>query len=75
MEKTGYTEELPGVRSSTRLIFILGALAVLAMTGMMVWRGVPPIDCGTFLAMSMAAIGGVKVGGAWQEKNKDEAAK
>jgi hypothetical protein len=73
-EKIGYTEEKPGVKSSTRLIFIIGSLAVLVMTGVMVWRGVSPIDCGTFLAMAMAAIGGTKVAGAMAEKKKDNVA-
>jgi predicted membrane channel-forming protein YqfA (hemolysin III family) len=68
-EKTGFFEEAPCVRSSTRLIFILGSLAVLAMAGTMVWRGTAtPFDIGTFICMAMAAIGGTKVAGAWQEK-------
>lgn len=71
MEKTGYTEERPGVRSSTRLIFVIGSLAALGFTGIMVWRGIAPIDCGTFLAMGMAAIGGTKVAGAMTEKKQE----
>lgn len=71
--KTGYFEEAPGVKSSTRLIFVLGSLAVLAMAGLYVWRGTSPFDVGTFLGLAMAAIGGTKVAGAWQEnKNPGE---
>lgn len=67
--KTGFFEEAPGILSSTRLIFVLGSIAVLAMAGLMTWRGTAtPFDIGTFLCMSMAAIGGTKVAGAWQEK-------
>jgi uncharacterized membrane protein YadS len=74
MEKTGFLEESAGVRSSTRLIFVLGSLAVLAMAGVMVWRGAAsPLDIGMFLGMGMAAIGGVKVAGAMQEKQKSDA--
>lgn len=71
-DKTGYTEENPGVKSSTRLIFIVGSLAVLAMTGLMVWRGTAtPFDIATFLCLGMAAIGGTKVAGAMAEEKKD----
>ena len=72
-EKIGYTEEKPGVKSSTRLVFIIGALAVLIMTGIMVLRGNNPVECGTFIAMAMAAIGGTKVAGAIAEKKNDNA--
>ena len=71
--KTGFFEESEGVKSSTRLIFVLGSLAVLAMAGLMVWRGTAtPFDVGTFICMAMAAIGGTKVAGAWQEKKAED---
>jgi hypothetical protein len=72
--KTGFFEESQGVKSSTRLIFVVGSVAVLAMTGIMVYRGVAPIDAGTFLTMTIAALGGTKVAGAVAEKKKDDAA-
>jgi len=70
--KTGFLEESEGVKSSTRLVFVLGTLAVLTMTAIMVWRGTAPIDCGTFLTMGIAALGGTKIAGAWQENKTIE---
>jgi len=69
--KTGYFEEAQGVKSGTRLMCIPGFYAVLIMAAVMVWRGQDPIAVGTFLAASLAAIGAVKVGGAWQENRKE----
>jgi hypothetical protein len=61
MEKTGYTEESPGVKSSTRLVFIIGCISVLIIAGYMVYtKSGNPIEIGTFLTMSIAALGGTK---------------
>jgi hypothetical protein len=46
---------------------IPGFYAVLAMAGLMVWRGLDPVAVGAFLAVGISAVGGMKVAGAWQE--------
>ena len=67
-EKTGFFEEAPGIKSGTRLMCIPGFYAVLAMAGMMVWRAMDPVAIGLFLGAGIAAVGSLKVAGAWQEK-------
>jgi uncharacterized membrane protein YadS len=72
--KVGFFEESEGVKSGTRLMCIPGFYAVLAMAGLMVWRGLDPVAVGAFLGAGLVAIGAVKVGGAVAEKKKEDAA-
>jgi hypothetical protein len=72
--KTGFFEESEGVKSGTRLMCIPGFYAVLAMAGLMVWRGLDPVAVGAFLLTGLGAIGATKVAAAAQEKKKEDAA-
>lgn len=60
-DKTGFLEESPGVKSSTRLIFVIGSIITLLIAGYMCYmRSGSPIEIGTFLTMGIAAFGGAK---------------
>jgi|GEM_PF-3083897 len=60
-DKTGFLEESPGVKSSTRLVFVVGSIITLLIAGYMCYmRSGNPIEIGTFLTMSIAAFGGAK---------------
>jgi len=74
MAMIGFFEESAGVKSGTRLMCIPGFYAVLAMAGVMVWRGLDPVAIGVFLGAGLAAVGAVKVAGAVTENRKDPAA-
>lgn len=67
MDKTGFLEESPGVKSSSRLIFVSGAYSVIAMAGYMVYHMDDPIKIGAFLAAGIAALGGAKYFGTKNE--------
>lgn len=68
MEKTGYTEEKPGVKSSTRLIFIVGTLYALTIGAYMVYtKAGGPIEIATAVSMLIAALGGTKYFGTKNE--------
>ena len=67
MEKTGFLEEAPHVKSSTRLAFLSGIFCVLAMTGYMVYHLEDPVKVATFLAGGVAAFGGAKYFGTKNE--------
>lgn len=61
LNKTGFLEEEPHVKSSTRLAFITGVWAVILMAGYMCYKGnYTPIDIGIFLGAGVAAFGGTK---------------
>lgn len=61
LNRTGYTEERPGVKSSTRLAFLLGVVSVLAMAMFMCYKGTyTPVDIGIFLGSGFAALAGIK---------------
>ncbi len=70
--KVGFFEESEGVKSGTRLMCIPGFYAVLAMAGLMVWRGIDPVAVGAFLCAALGAIGATKVAGVWQEKKSED---
>lgn len=68
MEKIGYTEESPGVKSGTRLVFITGAYWVLSLATYMCYtKSGTPIEIGAFLTTGLAALGGVKYFGTKNE--------
>lgn len=68
MEKTGFFEEKPGVRSITRLVFLIGSISCLMIAGYMCYtKSGDPIQIGTFLTMSIASFGGVKYFGTKNE--------
>lgn len=68
MEKTGFLEEKPGVKSITRLVFLIGSLSCLLIAGYMTYtKSGDPIQIGTFLGMGIAAFGGVKFFGTKNE--------
>lgn len=61
LNRTGFLEESPGVRSSTRLAFLIGVVSVVAMAGYMCYKGTyQPVDIGVFLGVGIAAFGGTK---------------
>jgi hypothetical protein len=70
--KTGYTEESPGVKSSTRLGFLEGLNAVLLMAGYMTYSHEDPVKIGIFLGAGITACGGAKFFGTRNEKPKEE---
>lgn len=68
-DKTGFLEESPGVKSSTRLVFVMGSLIVLILAGYMCYmKSGNPIEIGTFLTMGIAALGGAKYFGTSTER-------
>ena len=68
MEKTGFLEEAPHVKSSTRLGFLSGVYSILAMAGYMVYKHYgSPLEIGTFLTMSFSALVGLKYFGTKNE--------
>ena len=67
---TGYTEESPGVKSSTRLVFIIGSIATIIIAGYMCYKGNSPVDIGIFVGASIAAFGGAKYFGTRNEVDK-----
>lgn len=68
MDKTGFLEESPGVKSITRLVFLVGSVACLLIAGYMTYtKSGDPIQIGTFLTMSIASFGGVKYFGTKNE--------
>ncbi len=69
MEKTGYTEESPGVKSSTRLVFIIGTFYILVLAGFMVYvKAGGPVEISAFIVSGVGALGGVKYFGTKGEK-------
>lgn len=73
MEKTGYTEERPGTKSSTRLVFIVGTFTSLALAGYMIYTEAgSPIEIATATTMLIGALGGVKFFGTKNEEVKNE---
>jgi hypothetical protein len=67
IEKIGYTEESPGVRSSTRFVFLIGSMATIVLSGYMCYRGEKPIDIGVFMGVAISAFGGAKYFGTKNE--------
>lgn len=67
MEKTGFLEEAPGVKSSTRLVFIIGSIATIILAGYMCYKGNSPVDIGIFMGAGIAAFGGAKYYGTKSE--------
>ncbi len=69
LNRTGFLQEGPGQNSSTRLMFVIGCLSVIAMAGYMCYKMNPidPIQVGTFIVTGIAAFGGVKVFGTRNE--------
>jgi len=59
-DKTGYTEESPGVKSGTRLIVISAAYAVIAMSLYMCYCKLDPLQIGGFFSSGMASLGALK---------------
>lgn len=69
----GYTEEGQGVKSSTRLVFIVGTFASLLLTGYMIYtKAGSPIEIATAGTMLIGALGGVKFFGTKNEEVKNE---
>jgi hypothetical protein len=69
LNKTGFFEESPGVRSGTRLIFITGAYWIMAIAAYMCYtKSGTPIEIGAFLTTGLAALGGVKYFGTSGER-------
>lgn len=68
MDKTGFLEESPGVKSSTRLVFLIGSFAVILMASYMCFKqwGTPE-GIGVFITSSMAALVGTKYFGTKNE--------
>lgn len=61
MDKVGFLEESSGVKSSTRLVFVLGSVFTLLIAAYMCYTKCgTPIEIGTFLGMGIAAFGGTK---------------
>lgn len=74
MAKTGFLEESPGVKSSTRLGFLTGLFSVIIMAGFMVFKHQgSPIEIGTFLATSIAGVVGIKYFGTRNERPVESA--
>jgi hypothetical protein len=70
--KVGFLEESEGIKSSTRLMFIIGTLFVLSICGYMVYtKAGNPIEIGTFLTMGVASFGGAKYFGTINENKKE----
>jgi hypothetical protein len=68
--KVGFLEESEGVRSSTRLVFVVGVFSVLLLAGYMVYtRSGNPVQIGTFVGTSIAALGGTKYFGTKNENS------
>lgn len=68
MDRTGFLEESPGVKSSTRLVFVIGSMITLLIAGYMCYTKCGnPIEIGTFLTMGIAAFGGAKCFGTKNE--------
>jgi hypothetical protein len=68
MEKTGFLEESPGVKSSTRLVFIVGSFLSVLIAGYMCYIKLGnPLEIGIFLTGSISAFGGAKYFGTKNE--------
>lgn len=68
MDKVGFLEESPGVKSITRQIFAVGVYWVMAMASYMIYiKAGNPIEIGAFITSSVAALGGVKYFGTRNE--------
>lgn len=71
MAKTGFLEETEGVKSSTRLVFVVGTFASLILTGYMVYtKSGSPIEIATAGTMLIAALGGTKYLGTKNESKE-----
>jgi len=70
-QRVGYTEESPGVKSSTRLVFVVGAFYILALAGYMVYvKSGGPVEISAFIVSGIGALGGVKYFGTKNEVDK-----
>jgi hypothetical protein len=68
LNKTGFFEESPGVKSGTRLVYITGAYWIMAMATYMCYtKAGSPVEIGAFLTTGLAALGGVKYFGTKNE--------
>ena len=70
-QKIGFFEEMPGVRSSTRLIFVFGCFWALFVGTFFAYKGIPPIEIGGFIASVVAVFGGVKTAVGALTENKE----
>lgn len=70
--KVGFFEETPGVRSSTRLVFIVGSFAIIILAGYMAFLEYSPVEIGVFFAAAIAALGGTKFFGTRNEQTSDK---
>jgi hypothetical protein len=71
-QKTGFFEETPGVKSSTRLVFIFGCFWSFVMGSFFAFKGIPPIEIAGFVASVVAVFGGVKATVGALSENKDQ---
>jgi len=68
--KTGFFEEQPGVKSSTRLIMICGVFWSLIMGSVLILKQhTAPMEVAGFVSAIVAVFGGIKIAvGATAEK-------
>lgn len=70
MAKVGFFEESEGVKSSTRLNYTFGIFSTFILAGFMVYtKAGGPVEVGTFLTVTLAALGGLKYFGTKNEKS------
>lgn len=71
--KTGFLEESEGVKSSTRLSFVIGIFSSIILIGYMIYtKAGSPIEIATAGTMLIAAFGGTKYLGTKNETPKKE---
>jgi uncharacterized membrane protein len=71
---TGFLEEQPGVKSSTRLIMLIGTVWALVMaTVLLLILRLPSMDVAGFVSAVVVVFGGIKVAsGAVIERNNTQ---
>lgn len=68
--KIGFFESEAGVKSSTRLVFIVGAFWAIGMGTFFAFHAIPPMQIAGFVASIVGVFGGVKATvGALSENN------
>ena len=72
VQKTGFFEEKPGVKSSTRFIYIIGMLWVLGVGGWFAYKNVAPMEIAAFVGSCVVTMGGLKIANGAMNENKPE---
>jgi hypothetical protein len=72
VQKTGFFEEKPGVKSSTRFIYIIGMLWMLMASSFFAYRGQSPMEVSAFVAAVAVVFGGLKIANGALNENKPE---